>query len=57
MGTIHSGSELASIEVTNADGTRQPLVPKDTPTDQLDATVLSLQQLVDAGKTPSPGWI
>ncbi|RBQ11723.1 hypothetical protein [Pedobacter miscanthi] len=54
MGTIKSGADLASVEVTDANGNQQPLVPKDTPSDQLDATSIALQELVRAGGTMPP---
>jgi len=49
MGTVKSGADLAAIEVSNADGSKQPLVPKDTSKKDLDETSQVLQKLVGIG--------
>ncbi|HEY0014830.1 MAG TPA: hypothetical protein VGC13_00870 [Longimicrobium sp.] len=56
LSAIQSGADLAAVQVTNADGTRQPLVPAGVSADQTAAAAQALGQLsAVAGTLPRNG--
>jgi len=46
LATVKTGADLAGVQVTNADGTRQPLVPSSVSADDTDAVARSVAQFV-----------
>jgi hypothetical protein len=65
LGTIQSGEDLGNVQITNADGTQQPLVPASVSSEDKDAVAQSLGQFMKLnaglpqdgsrqGATPAP---
>jgi hypothetical protein len=46
LGTVQTGDDLSNIQVTNADGSQQPLVPASVPAGDRDAAAKSIAQFV-----------
>jgi hypothetical protein len=46
LSTIHYGTDLGAVQVTNADGTQQPLVPTTVSSDDKNAAASSIAQFV-----------
>ena len=46
LATVQNGDDLANVQVTNADGTQQPLVPSGVSSDDMDAAAQSIAQFV-----------
>ncbi|MFD0861679.1 hypothetical protein ACFQ1M_05640 [Sungkyunkwania multivorans] len=58
ISNVKTGDDLGKIEVTNKDGSKQPLVPKDVSKDNKDATAKVLQKFVEASTTlPKDGSV
>jgi hypothetical protein len=49
MGTVHTGSDLAVVQVTNADGSQQPLVPSSVSAANTAAAAQAIAQFVKIG--------
>lgn len=46
LGTVHNGDDLSNVQITNADGTHQPLVPAGVSSDDRDAAAQSIAQFM-----------
>ncbi|MDQ3929465.1 MAG: hypothetical protein M3328_10000, partial [Chloroflexota bacterium] len=54
LGTVKDGGDLGNVQVTNADGTRQSLVPSSVSSDDKDAAAKSLVQFVQIASALPP---
>lgn len=54
LATIQTGSDLTAVNVTNADGTHQPLVPAGTSSNDVDAAATSLVHFVNISSSLPP---
>lgn len=58
MATIKSADDLANVQVTDKNGEKRYMVPKDTPLDQVEATAHALEQFVKIGhEMPEDGSV
>jgi hypothetical protein len=56
LSKVQQGSDLSGVQVTNADGSQQPLVPTTVSSDDVDAAASSIKQFVQINATlPSDG--
>lgn len=46
LGTVRTGDDLGNVQVTNADGSQQPLVPASVPANDKDAAAKSIAQFI-----------